>query len=501
MEVHRKPQGRLREKAKKGIIWVTISSFSTQVLGFLASVYLARLLGPRDFGLISLVGVVTALTNTFSEMGFGRAIIQRERIDPITADTAFTLNSVLSLILSVVVFLTSPLIAGYFNEPQLSVILKVLALNIILHAINVVPTNLLERDLAFRQKALAEVTPPVVYAIVAITCALLGFGVWSLVIGLLSSSFSRTLLLWHISRYRPSWKFDWEVAQSLWRYGQHLFYGSLLLFISANLDKVYVGRFISTTQVGLYGLALTIGNLPTDYIAKQFRRVLFPVFSRVKTNISNLQEAYLSGIRYIAYLSFPMSFGIFIVAPMAISLVYGNKWAPAVPLIRILSIYGLFRSIGNLTGPLFNGIGKPYIALRILILRVFLLAIFVFPLGSNLATSGVAIALTLSMTVSVLWSIHIVNKELDLSTKSYIRQIAPQFAAAGVMLLGINYLSTLHTESFLALGILIGSGIAIYVLVLWLIAGARLKQDIIDSSSPVLTGLRRYLQHSPKSEK
>lgn len=476
----------LRKKAATAVIWVGISSFSAQALGFLASIALVRLLDPRDFGLLSLATVVVSLSNIFSQMGFGGALVQRQTVDQETADTAFTVNSILALFLGVVVFSASSLIAGLFDEPQMSPILKVLALNIVLSSVRVVPSNLLERELQFKRKASAEVTPPIGYAAVAIGCALMGWSVWSLVAGTLASSLLQTILMWSIAGYRPSWKLDWGIARELWQFGQHLVYASLLLFVAANLDQVYIGRFIDVAEVGFYGLALTLGNMSTDSIAKLFGRVLFPAFSRVQSNLPRLKEAYLTSVRYISYLSFPMSFGLFVVASVAVSVVYGSKWAPAVPLIRILSLYGLFRSMGRLTGALFSSIGKPSIAVQITILRVLTLALLVFPLGSNLAAVGVAIALTLSMSISVLWSFYLVSRHLNISLVDFLQELAPQCVAAVVMGVGVGFLSRLLTASLLALVAMIGCGIVVYVLTLWLLAGERLRKDIFEITSLIL---------------
>lgn len=470
----------LKRKAVTGVIWVGISFFSAQVLGLLASIALARLLEPKDFGLLSLSTVVVSLSKIFSEMGFGGALVQRQTADQEAADTAFTLNSFLSIFLAAVIVSASSLIGGLFNEPQMAPILKVLALNIVLSSVIVVPSNLLERELQFKRKVWAEVTPPIGYAIVAVGCAMMGWGVWSLVVGTVASSLLQTMLMWSISGYRPSWKFDWGIAKELWQFGQHLVYASLLLFVAANLDQVYIGRFINVAEVGFYGLALTLGNISTDSVAKLFGRVLFPAFSRVQSNLPRLKEAYLTSVRYISYLSFPMSFGLFVVASVAVSVVYGSKWAPSVPLIRIQSLYGLFRSMGRLAGPLFSSIGKPSTAVKIIVLRVLILTLFVCLLGSKLASVGVAIALTLSMSISVLWSFYLVNRHLDISIVGFLKELAPQCLAAAVMGVGVGLMSRLLTASLLALVAMVGCGIAIYVLMLWLLAGERLNKDVLE---------------------
>jgi O-antigen/teichoic acid export membrane protein len=195
--------------------------------------------------------------------------------------------------------------------------LRVLAFNIVLASTRVVPSNLLERELAFRRKLAAEVTPPILYGVVALGTALSGWGVWSLVAGTIAASLAQTILIWQISGYRPTWKFDVHIAKRLWNFGQHLIYASLLLFLAANLDQVYIGKYIDVSQVGFYGLALTLGNLSTDYVANLFGRVLSPALARVQKEPARLKEAFITSLRYISYLALPICAGIFVTAPAA----------------------------------------------------------------------------------------------------------------------------------------------------------------------------------------
>ena len=482
---HEHQKQRLKDKAKKGLIWIAVSTTATQLMGFVTSVILARLLNPDEIGLYGLTGTVIAIGMIFSDVGFGRSIIQKEKIGTKTIDTAFSINLVLSLVFGILVFLLSPFVANFYRESELDVILKVLSLNIIFITLGNIPRNLLERQLAFKRRTWIDVVPQVGYAFTAILLAYLGFGVWSLVYSALTTSFLRVVIAWRLTRFTFKFTYDVEDAKELWNYGKYLVYGSLILFVASNLDQVYIGRYINAENVGYYGLALTLGNLSTDYVAKLFGQVLFPVFSRIQSSISRLQEAYLVSIKFITYLSAPIMFGLLAVAPMAVIVIYGEKWKPAIPLIIILSFYGFFRSIGSVAGPYFNGVGRPNIALRIFILRMLILVVLIFPLGKYFAANGIAVSLTFSMVVYVIQSFSIINKEINISTKRLFQQIIPQFISALIMFIFVFILGRFIKTSFVSLGVSVAAGIFVYFLSLRIMIGDQLKRDIQEVISPI----------------
>jgi O-antigen/teichoic acid export membrane protein len=479
----------LRDKAKKSLFWVVISSITNQSMGFVVSIILARLLDPAEIGLFGLTGTVIALATIFGDVGFGRSIIQKKVISPKTIDTAYSINFILSTIFGMLVFLTSPWIAAFYDELQLDAVLKVLSLNIIFITLGNIPRNLLERRFAFKRRTWIDVIPQIGYALTAIVLANFGFGVWSLVYSTLTSAILRLVIAYRLTNFSFSFAFDIGDAKALWDYGKFLVYGSLLLFVASNLDQIYIGRYINVENVGYYGLALTIGNISTDYVARLFGQVLFPVFSRIQSSVDQLQEAYLVSIRFITYLSAPIMFGLIAVAPMAVIVVYGSKWKPATPFIIILSIYGFFRSVGSVTGPYFNGIGKPNVSLRILILRLLLLVIFLFPLGKFFAGKGVAISLTLSMFISVVWSFLLINKELDIPASKLFQQILPQFTSALIMFIFVFVFVRFIKTSFISLGLSVLLGVATYFFTLWILIRDQLKKDIQEAISPIIDKL------------
>lgn len=474
----------LRKKITTGVIWVSVASSASQTVRFAVMLVLAWLLTPDDFGLVGLAGVVIAFSSLLTHMGLGQAFVQREEVDQVTADTVFIFNLVMALGLTIVVAGTAPWTAFLFNEPRLTPVLQVLALNIFISGVSVVPEHILDRELAFKEKVWPETASVLIYGLVAIMLAWLGWGVWSLVVGTLTSSLIRTVMLWRVSRYHLTWQFNRQEAWSLWQYGQHPTYLSLIQLTTNNSDKIYIGRFISVTQVGYYGLAFRISNLTSEYFTKRLIRVLFPAFTKLQNNQPRLREAYLTVLRYFSYAALPITFGLMSVAPVAIIVMYGEKWMPAIPLTKILVFYGLFRSLGQI--PLFPSVGLPAIDVKVLIWRTLALGILIFPLGYFLETEGVALAVTLAMAGSTLWKIQLDRRYLQLSIFQISKQVVPAALASIVMAIGVSIISWTLTPSIITLGIMITSGIVLYLLILGGLAGRQFYRDITDISTLLL---------------
>ena len=225
-------------------------------------------------------------------------------------------------------------------------------------------------------------------------------------------------------------------------------------------------------------MAMTIVNVAVDFIASQVGRATFPAFSKLQNDTGRISNAYLRTIGYSAYFSLPIIFGIFAVAPGAIISVYGAKWAGAIPLTRILCLFGLMRSLARLTGSIFTAVGRPDITLRITLVRLGLFAVLLFALGSVWRTTGVAWAASLSMLFSGAWSIWLTNRHLDIRGSRFLSAIQPQIAAGAVMCGIVSLADRLLPSSLLNLALLVALGVAIYTGLLLILARQALQRDI-----------------------
>lgn len=470
----------LRQKVFSGLFWVAASSLSIQVAAFLASVILARLLAPRDFGLFEIAMIFIALSTVFGDFGFGQALIQWTGDVRKATGTAFVINTALSLLIAGALFALAPAIANFYQTSEVTWVLRALSLNIVFAGLGVVPANLLERELEFRRKSVAEILPQIAYGLVAVAVALAGGGVWSLVAGMIASSFLRTALFWERARFRPVWEFDLAVARRLMGYGVHLVLMSLLLSASGKLDVAYLGRLTDPSQVGFYGLAITVANLSVDLIASLVGRVTFPAFAKLQEEMAQISRAYLRTTNFITYISLPVIAGIFAVAPHAVVGLYGEKWSPAALLVRILCLFALFRSLSRLNASIFTATGRPDIATKITLLRLVVFVAGLLLLGPIWQTAGVALATSLAMMVSGIWSLWLTDRYLDIPHGQFFATIRSQFAAALLMGAAVTLAGTYLPMTIVHLALLIALGVVLYVALLFVFAHQAVRRDIGD---------------------
>ena len=469
----------LKDRVLDGVLWVGASSLVSQGIGIASSIILARLLSPGDFGLLEITLVLVTLSSVLTEFGLGQALVQWDGSDVhIAADTSLIICISLSAILCALLIFLAPLIASFYQLQEATGVIRAMSFSVFLGGVGIVPSSLLERKLDFRRKTLSEIVPRVCYGIVAIGLALLGMGVWSLVIGQLSGGLLQSLFVWACSDFRPSCRLAKPVARRLLRFGGPLVFMSLLLLATRKMDIAYLGRRTNVTEVGFYGLAMTISNLTVDLTASLLGRVTFPAFARLQGDFDKLAQAYLKATRFISYAALPAILGGVAVAPAAIIAVYGAKWARVALLFRILAIYAISRSLSRLSGSIFTATGHPGTTTRIVVLRLILFATLLLLLGAAWGTSGAAWAASLSMLAAGVWSIWLTNRHLGVAHRSFLAAIGPQMIAAGIMCVLISFLGRISMMPWMLSVIQVACGIILYVIFLFALASETVRADL-----------------------
>jgi len=433
----------LAKKAAYGIAWVTLSTMLIRVFNFVTKIILARLLAPADFGLLAIGLLTINSMGLFRDLGFGAALIyKKDDSDHTAANTAFILLPIVASLLFVLSYLSAPYIALFFDNVAVESIVRVLALTFIISSFGTIPSMLLEKELEFRKKLLPETMPAAGYACVTIGLALHGYGIWSLVYGQIVSAVLMSVLIWMVSDWRPTFRFDREVAGELFGYGKHIMGASVVIFLITNIDDAIVGRMLGMEALGFYTIAYTISNLPATQITHLVSRVMFPVYSKLQDDQDALRNAYLKTLKYVSMLSIPAAFGIFVIAPDFVSVVLGDKWMPAVPALQVLCIFGMIRSIKATFGPIFQATGNPKIIRDIALLKLVLMLILIFPLTYKYGILGTALATTVPSILTAVLQIWKIAKIFNQKMFLLFRVLLPPFINAIIMMFAILYLKS-----------------------------------------------------------
>lgn len=351
----RTPQ--LTQQVHGGVFWSLSSQIAQNVLRFGFSVLLARLLSPREFGLIGMVGVFTGFASIFVSLGFGQAIVQRKDLTSRHLNTAFSLSLISASAISLLFLTSSSFIAGIYHEPSLKLLMQILSCQFIIHSMGLVPLSLLERQMRFKEIALIELLAFVLGNSATIVVALVGGGVWSLVVNSFVYAIVSTVLLWRYSGWYPHLEVDVSALRHLWRYGGHLVLFNIMNYWARNADNYLIGKYCGAADLGAYNRAYQIMLLPVTQISGVVGRVLFPTLCNVREEPSRIRSVILKAHRVIALFTFPLMVMVSLLSRPLVAVLFGPKWEQVAPLLSLLSLAGMGQSLMS-PGLVWNTIGR-----------------------------------------------------------------------------------------------------------------------------------------------
>lgn len=370
----------LKNAGVKGSIWNFLTSIIGQLRSFIVSIVLARLLTPNDFGIIAIAMVFNGLIETLIDFGFSNAIVQKKYVSQVQKSTIFYINILLGGIFTIALFLCAPIMEKYFAIENLANVVRFTSFAFIIASFSTVQTSLFQKDLDFKSPFKARVSSSIISGISGIVMALCGFGVWALVFSNLIAWVLNSLIIWRLSKWRPSFEFNLSSVKDLWNYGWKMTITTFFNRIYTQLDTFIIGKLFSASALGYYNRAQSLNRLVIDYSFSSIRSVLLPTFSKLQDEIDKFKISAIKLLNVICFLNFLFSGLMYISADDIILLLYGNKWIDSVPIFRILAIFSLHLSLPVLYDTIMSALSKMNMYLWVNILRkpVLLLSI---PIG------------------------------------------------------------------------------------------------------------------------
>lgn len=469
----------IKAKSVKAVVWVAIFGVIRNVLGFLITLVLARLLVPRYFGLMAMTDLVIINLEIVRNLGIDQALIYRQKDLQRAADTAFIIMILSGIFFGLMTYFSAPIFGDFFGEDHLVPVLEAMASILIISGIGIVPATLLEKELKFKQRVIVESIAFIVYGVVAITLALLGAGIWSIVWGRISQSLVQTILLWLVTGWRPSSWGDLTIALEMFRYGKHIIAASVLALGFQYIDNLFIGKFAGVEALGFYTLAYSLANLPPKFTSVLINRVTFPIYSQLQQDTDKLARVFRQSVQMVSLLSLPASTGILVLAPRIILTLYTDRWAGSITALQILSLYGLSRSIGALPGTVFLVLGKERLMPRIQFVVIGLSAIFLYPITEYGGIIGVSLLVTAIITIASLVMIYLAMKYLNSTWLVLLQEMLPQILATVLMLLVLAPLSSFFPFNFSFLIILLIIGSIVYSSSIIIITQGKIVAEVI----------------------
>lgn len=428
-----------RTQVANSAVWLGLSTVVVKVLAFITiTLVLARVLQPVDFGVVGIAWLAMNALDYFREMGIAAALTYRQDPDDsMASDVAFITLVISSLAFYGVMYAAAPLVQSFFRDtPGVTPVLRVLALVTLINGIAQTPYTLLAKELRFKNKAIPEIIGGIGNSIVAITMALNGFGVWSLVGGYLSDAVLRSSLVWFFTGWRPRWRFSWQVWKDMFSYGKHIVGSRLLIFGITNIDDAFIGRFLGAAPFGFYTLAYRLSNVPATHVTGLINNLMFPAFSKIQHDRDHVRRVYFQTIHAVALVTIPLSIATLVLGPTFVHEYYLGKWDQAIIPMQWLVIYGLMRSIAANMGNIYRALGKPQWLTYLALWRFGTMLALLYP---AIRWQGIVGVSALSAVVAVVdfgIAVWLGQKLLGGGYGDYVRHLAPTLLrSAGSVLL------------------------------------------------------------------
>lgn len=467
----------LKRKTAKGLLWGGIGSGAFQLLNLVFGIFLARMLSPSDYGMVGALAIFSATAGLLSESGFTLAIVNRADLTNRELNSVFWFNVVAGIFIYALLFSVSPLIARFYELPQITRLARFMFLTCLSGGLATVPAALLFRDLKVKQRTQMMTVSVILSGSVGLVCAYHGLGYWGLAWQTVVYSMSYSSLLWIVCRWRPSFEFDINALKSMLPFSMRQLITTLFTNINNNFFAMLMARIYGMRPAGFY----TQGN---KWVAMGFNMVSLtvnsvgqPVFRQAAGDHERLRRIFRKILRFTVFVSFPALWGLALIAPELITITVTDKWAECVPVMRILCIWGAFMPVSTLYGNLFNAINRPDIfmwsSISLGILQI-LCAICSSPLGMN------AMLLIFS-AINILWLLvwqHSASRCIGLRLSDVLKDILPYLLISGAVMAAVYLVSLPINDVYLSLITKIALAAVSYILIMWILKPEQLKETI-----------------------
>lgn len=453
----------LRERFVGGAAWTGSSRLAVNALTLVATVLLARLLDPRDYGLLAMATVFTGLVEQAHDFGVGQALVQKERVTRENEQAAFTVSLLASLAFCAALWLLAGPVAAVYRDDRVAPVLRAIAVAFPIGAFAIVPRALLRRELTLRGEALTGVVTTIGESAVTLLLAWLGYGVWSLVAGRLVASALTAIGVSLARPWRPGLRLRGGEALSLLRFGGGLTLSTFLWYAYSNADFFIVGRALGSAALGTYSMAWKLAKMPWDRLWLSINPIILPLYARARQDPRELGKVVCSLTRYTALLTFPAVAGLGAVADDAVLVLLGERWREAISPLRWLAAYGVARGVIVLLPPVLVAVG--WIRKEIAFNAV---CAVVLPLGFLAAVrfgpAGVAAAWALLYpALAFAWLAPIALSAAQIAPRSYVLTLARPLAATLAMVAAVAIVGVLLPGGPVRLAVRVVVGALVYL--------------------------------------
>lgn len=426
----------LAKKAFKEGSWLGIFKLISQTFSWICTFWIARILVPEDYGLMEMATIITGYAMMFSHLGLGAAIIQRPSQTHEELSSIFWFAFCVSLLFAVGCFIAAYPTAYLFNEPRVIPITKTVSILFVIMGLQIVPLNLLKKELDFKKIGSIQMAGVFVSCIFMVIVAYQGGGVWTLIGGHVVRSLTTVILIYLTVKWLPKIHFDYLQVKSYLKFGITLSLSTSFLYVSEKSDRFFAGRAWPANTLGYYSLALNLSQIPMDKIVSMINQISFPLYSKLQNCKEEFNQTYINILKFTASIIFPIYFGGFLLGEEIIKLLLNEKWFPIIFLFKYLCLCQIITMLKAINNRVHTALGRPHWNLCLNATLAILMSIsFYFAVKHGL--KAIIIPWATTYTIICLSWIYITINKLGISVKKYVSSILPCLISVMAMTLGI----------------------------------------------------------------
>lgn len=453
----------ISNKVASGFLWTSIDKFSSQFVQFIIGIIIARLVSPHEYGVLGILMIFIILSQVFIDSGFGSALIYHNDKKEQDLQTAFTFNFVISLLLYLLLFLLAPIIESFYNLPQLSLYLRVSIIVLLINALLVVPTAILRIDFQFKTLAIANILSTLGSGLAGVLFAMTGYGVWALIIQLLSRPFIMMICIYPFCRWMPKMKFYKSSFRKLMHYGIKIFSASFLTKIVDECTAFFVGKILTPTSLGVYTRANQFAGLPSTSMITIISSVIFPSFSSIKNDEKEFEQMFKKSVAFISAFSIPMFLWVAMISEPLVRILLTDKWIAVVPVMQILCVGRCLYPLANISEQAMNSKGRSDLFLKQQIVKMTIKAVAVICL-INYGLIAVAIADAIYTSTQYLVTCYFLKKVSNYRLLQQLRTIWPFIIGSITSFIGGYYMLSVTCNSILQIIYSLSVALFIYLI-------------------------------------
>jgi len=440
----------LKQKATKGVIWSAIEKFGVSFVQFIIGIILARLLTPTEFGLIGMLSLFIAISQSFINSGMGSGLIQRQNKTNADFSTVFVFNFAVSSFFYVVLFFSAPYIAAFYEQPILTPLTRILGINLIVNSLAIVQRSKLTIALDFKSFAKVNVIGVVIGGTSGIVAATNGLGVWALVIQTIVGSVANVGSLWYFSKWKPSLQFSRESFKALFGYGSKLLMAGLYAQILQNVYNITIGKAYPAAQLGLYTRAKGFTEMASGTVSSILQQVTFPILASVQQDKERLVSIYSRMIKMAAFFIFPVMTLIALLAEPIVLLLFTDKWAALIPLLQWMVFARIFYPISVINLSILNAVGRSDLFLKVDLSKfplIVLALVITIPIGVKAMIIGQVVTGIIAFFINA----YLPGKLYGYGGIAQIRDMLPVILATGIMAIIVYFITLLNPNLYFKL--------------------------------------------------